>query len=244
MVFGAALTSLIAAIVIMGAWQYFSSQAAEGRRGDLGKITKSLQKLEEEHSKAIEPLSKKLGELESQLTPMDPSKKLSDAEKTKLEGEISAVKKQIDEKPIDYLKAAQEFQVFFEKNPKHKEGLIAGVSAAGLLVKSEQLDLAESLIEKVRSSGKAPDLVDLQAALLQAQIQEQKGEFAKALSTLTAVESTAPKTYKPKVLMAEARLHMALQDKEKAHAALDKISGEFKDSPEAQLARGIKAWVY
>lgn len=226
------LIPVLALILAVGAWQYYSYSQRDQRRIQLAEIERTFSKEEKAPNKKKSDINAEIRKLE---------KAAKDAGKEADKALIEAKQKEMEKIVPDHKESLAQFTAFFHSNEKTPEGWRAGMAAVEILAKAKNFEEAAAILKKILTYSLGIEFYQVQVRLYAIAIMEDLKQYDEALSETEKLVPLASTELLPRVLITKARLQMESGKKEDALKTLDVIIASHSASPEARQAIAIKA---
>lgn len=229
----------VAVVLVVGGWfgfVHYQDTQAEKRLSALAEVEDVFAKEAEVVDGKQAEISKKISELELVAKKGQKDAKLdpqTEKKKAELEKEMAAIKP-------NHEKSLKEYQAFYEKFKNEKEGWVAGLKAASILIDMKKFEPARDLVAKIMKSSLKNPFYQVQTRMLYISIQEELGDYKSAISEADVLLGLVGDEEKPKVLLMKGRLQYFNGAKEDASSTFATIIEKHASSPEAKTAQAMQ----
>lgn len=155
--------------------------------------------------------------------------------------EIVKLKAKLETLKADHSKSAAEYQKFFVSNLNIPEGWAAGIKFLGAKGDKATPEERASVLTKVIANSQTHPFYQTYGRFMLVSALEDQQKWDEGLKVIDQLAGRVDKNLMPKVLLTKGRIQLAKGDAAAATTALNAVIKDYKDSPEAQRARGLMA---
>jgi predicted negative regulator of RcsB-dependent stress response len=237
---------VVAIMAISYGYRYVLNQKRESRLGELGAADVAYEKEARKANEERTAIQKKADDLQKAMDKTAADAKAKDPKASVLPdpakvAEKDALTKQAEAIKADHSGSRAMFEAFAKKYDTTPEGWAAAMAAVRIDVEQEKFAEARPLVEEVLAKSKDNPFYQRQARFALVGLDEELGDYDKALGELDALEKIVDDATKPKVLLDRGRIQLLKNAKAEAKATFATLIEKHGTTPEAQKARSMQA---
>lgn len=221
----------------MGGWKYWEGRRAVQLFGEFAEVDKSYRAELKRVREARSAVQKKIDELRSKQD--KPATAAAGQPSPAPNPALEALEKERDGISEDHSASLPGFLALYDKHSRDSVGWAAGAHAVGIYLQQDRRGDAKALVQRLLKDSIAEPFyqVDLRWTLIA--LLEEEGGFDEALQEAETLLALVPEDLKGAALLAKGRLQYFKKDLSGARETLKAIMEKNKDSPEADIARGL-----
>lgn len=225
------------------AWglNHWQSQNRAELEAKLGKIEKIQAEERERAETEREKLEKELSLLRAKLAEKPSEENAKSKESDTVSKQIEVLEQKVKDVRPDFKESKEALKAFYGSHPDTPQGFVAGFQYAAHLHKSGDLKGARAILTDIVKKTSELPLLQIQGRLALTSLLEDLKEFEEALKINEGLFGQVQKELKSRALMNKARILAALGKSSDASKTLDEILKSHAKTPEADLARSMKA---